>query len=245
MWNVCSLSCACGRPNIIRDHVIKWKHFPRYWPFVRGIHRSTVNSPNKGQWRGPLMFSLFCSWINGWVNKREAGVWDAIALIMTSLYCRHRTSGALGNSDDKFCIKHMLGELWINNIRSSNVIYSMMTSSNENIFRVTGHLCGESTGPRWIPVQRPVTRSFEVFFDLHPNKRLSKQWWGWWFETPSSPLWRHRNAKYISFLSAKMSQVVEIHFQEIAVDENASIQNISSHGTGQFWPKYSDINTIR
>ena len=49
----------------------------------------------------------------------------------------------------------------------------MMTSSNENIFRVTGHLCGEFTGPRWIPAQRPVTRNFAVFFDLHPNKRLS------------------------------------------------------------------------
>ena len=38
--------------------VIKWKHFPRHWPFVRGIHRSPVNSPHKGQWRGALMFSL-------------------------------------------------------------------------------------------------------------------------------------------------------------------------------------------
>ena len=53
--------------------VIKWKHFPRYWPFVRGIHRSPVNSPHKGQWRGALMFSLICVWINGWVNNREAG----------------------------------------------------------------------------------------------------------------------------------------------------------------------------
>ena len=70
---------------------------------------------------------------------------------------------------------------------------SMMTSSSGNIFRVTGHLCGELTGPRWIPTQRPVTRSFDVFFDLRPNKRLSKQWWGWWFETLSRPLWRHRN----------------------------------------------------
>ena len=69
------------------DDVIKWKHFPRYWPFVRGIHRSPVNSPHKGQWRGALMFS----------------------------------------------------------------------------------------------------------FDLHLNKRLSKQWWGWWFETPSRSLWRHCN----------------------------------------------------
>ena len=55
------------------DDVIKWKHFPRHWPFVRGIHRSPVNSPHKGQWRGALMFSLICLWINGWVNNREAG----------------------------------------------------------------------------------------------------------------------------------------------------------------------------
>ena len=55
------------------DDVIKWKHFPRYWPFVRGIHRSPVNSPHKGQWRGALMFSLICVWIDSWVNNREAG----------------------------------------------------------------------------------------------------------------------------------------------------------------------------
>ena len=55
------------------DDVIKWKHFPRYWPFVRGIHRGPVNSPHKGQWRGALRFSLICVWINGWVNNGEAG----------------------------------------------------------------------------------------------------------------------------------------------------------------------------
>ena len=55
------------------DDVIKWKHFPRYWPFVRVIHWSHVSSPHKGQWRGALMFSLICAWINGWVNNREAG----------------------------------------------------------------------------------------------------------------------------------------------------------------------------
>ena len=71
----------------IHDDVIKWKHFPRYWPFVRVIHRSLVNSPT----------------------------------------------------------------------------------------------------------QRPVTQSFDVFFDLCKNKWLSKHSWGWWFETPSRPLWRHCN----------------------------------------------------
>ena len=56
------------------DDVIKWKHFLRYWPFVRGIHRSPVNSPHKGQWRRALMFSLICARINVWVNNGEAGV---------------------------------------------------------------------------------------------------------------------------------------------------------------------------
>ena len=54
------------------DDVIKCKHFPRYWTFVRGIHRSPVNSPHKGQCRGVLIFPLICVWINGWVNNREA-----------------------------------------------------------------------------------------------------------------------------------------------------------------------------
>ena len=62
----------------------------------------------------------------------------------------------------------------------------MMTSSNGNIFRVTDPLCGEFTSP--------VARSFHVFLDLRLNKRLSKQSWGWLFETPFCPLWRHCNA---------------------------------------------------
>ena len=53
--------------SIIHDDVIKWKHFPHYWPFVRGIHRSPMISAHKGQSRGVLMFSLI------WVNNREAG----------------------------------------------------------------------------------------------------------------------------------------------------------------------------
>ena len=81
--------CYCSVVVGFLDDVIKWKYFPRYWPFVRGIHRWPVNSPHKGQWRGALMFSLVCAL----------------------------------------------------------------------------------------------------------NKRLSKQSWGWWFETPSCSLWRHRNEK--------------------------------------------------
>ena len=57
----------------VHDDVIKWTYFPRYWTYVRGIHRSSVNSPHKGQWRGALMFSLIYARMNGWVNNREAG----------------------------------------------------------------------------------------------------------------------------------------------------------------------------
>ena len=85
--NAASLSVRSSLWQWFHDDVIKWKHFLRYWPFVRGIHRSPVNSSHKDQSRGALMFYLF----------------------------------------------------------------------------------------------------------LRLNKRLSKQWWDWWFETPSRSLWRHFN----------------------------------------------------
>ena len=87
------------------DDVIKWKHFPRNLPFVRGIHRSPVNSLHKGQWRGVLMFPLICARINGWVNNREAGdlrryrahydvivmkSWLVILVLTTATYCLAR-----------------------------------------------------------------------------------------------------------------------------------------------------------
>ena len=88
LWMLSEFCCVCwgyvwtnsahtllhsllGQPY--HDDIIEWKHFPRYWPFVRGIHRSTVNSPRKGRWRGGLMFCLTGIWILDWVNNREAG----------------------------------------------------------------------------------------------------------------------------------------------------------------------------
>ena len=58
--------------SYFQDDVMKWKYVPRYWPFVRGIHRSLGNSPHDGQWCGALMFSLICAWPNGWVNNQDA-----------------------------------------------------------------------------------------------------------------------------------------------------------------------------
>ena len=58
---------------LIQDDFTKWKHFPRCFSFVRGIHRTTVDSPHKGQWRGALMLSLISAWTNVWANNRDAG----------------------------------------------------------------------------------------------------------------------------------------------------------------------------
>ena len=61
-------------------------------------------------------------------------------------------------------------------------------------FSVLLAMCaGNSSVSGEFSAQRPVTRSFNVFFDLRLNKRLSKQWWGWWYETSSCPLWSHGN----------------------------------------------------
>ena len=80
-WSYCGLALSpryqheilSMEVTALHDDVMKWKHFPRYWPFVRGIHRSPVNSPHKGQWRGALIFPLICTRINGWVNNGGAG----------------------------------------------------------------------------------------------------------------------------------------------------------------------------
>ena len=163
--------------KITQDDVIKWKRFPRYWPLVGGIHRSPVDSPHKGQWCRALVLSLICTSTNGWAKNRDAGDLRS-----------HR------GHDDVTVIKQIHWETfrhWViesactARIRTNFKLRCIMTSSNGNIFCVTGHLCGEFTGPRY--------RSFHVFFDLLLNKRLSKQSWGWWFKTLSCPLWRHRN----------------------------------------------------
>ena len=97
------------RPYIclrIPDDVIIWEHFPRDWPFVRGIHRSPVNPPHKGQWRGALMFSLNCVWINGWVNGHEAGDlrrYRAHYDVMVMLQCNIGVVRWLRHTDGQRC----------------------------------------------------------------------------------------------------------------------------------------------
>ena len=109
----------------------------------------------------------------------------------------------------------------------------MMTSKNENIFRVTGHLCGEFTGHTGeFPEQKPLTRTLDIFFDLRLNKRLSKQSLGWWFETPSHPLCRHCNVTMIYHEHLKqwnMSCLIPLRFNgrigSITTTESVKLQH--------------------
>ena len=100
----------------------------------------------------------------------------------------------------------------------------MTTSSNGNIFRVTGHLCGEFTVTGEFPAQRPVMRGFDVFFDMRPYKRLSKQWWGWWFETPSCPLWRQCNGLcYFNLCRAELI-LENLYFRKLVFSVNSPLE---------------------
>ena len=92
-----------------------------------------------------------------------------------------------------------IGLMWIaagqllNLINMFRMLKSWWRHQMETFFALLAICAGNSPVPDEFPTQRPVTRSFYVFFDLRSNKRLSKQWRGWWFETQSCPLWRHRN----------------------------------------------------
>ena len=91
--------------------------------------------------------------------------------------------------------------------------YSWWRHQIETFSMLLAICAGNSPVPGEFPAQRPVTRSFDVFFDLRPNKRLSKHPWGWWFETLSRPLWRHRNLMMVpdNYLSMQdISQSVGI-----------------------------------
>ena len=91
---------------------------------------------------------------------------------------------------DVFCMLQCTSRS-IHAVRALLYIESWWRHQMETFSASLAICAGNSPIPGEFPAQRPVTRSFDIFFDLHPNKRLSKQWWGWWFERPSSPLWRN------------------------------------------------------
>ena len=96
--------------------------------------------------------------------------------------------------------------------------YHMMTSSNGNISALLAICAGNSPVP-----ERPLTWSFDVNYDLRPNKRLSKQSWGWWFENPLRLLWRHRN-ELVKMVSL-MNIVSQFHTNQSATLTNTFESN--------------------
>ena len=104
------------------------------------------------------------------------------------IICFHNLKTYLSGRHPTFDIRHVLLSAWW---RHQMDTYSAWLA-----------ICaGNSPVPGEFPAQRPVTQSFDVFFDLRLNKRLSKQSWGWWFETLSCPLWRHCNGAISPILS--------------------------------------------
>ena len=156
----------------------QWKHqSSASLAFVRGIHRWPVNSPHKG----PVTRKMF-PFDDVIMNNPDS---KAHGASMGHIWGRQDPGGSH--------VGPMNFAIWEATYKPNSQC-CMKTSSNGNIFRVTGHLCGEFSDE--FPAQRAVTRSFDVFFDLRLNKRMSKQSRGWWFETLSCPLWRCRNGDY-------------------------------------------------
>ena len=125
------------------DDVIKWKRFPRYWPFVRRIHRSPVNSPHKGQWRGALMFSLICAELSGWVNTREAGD-------LRRYRTHYDVIVMLPSPTERPKLPHPLWTWWRHAMETFSALLALCAGNSP--------VAGE------FPSQRPVTRSFDFSY---------------------------------------------------------------------------------
>ena len=148
----------------MRDDVIKWKHFPRYWPFVRGIHRSPVNSPHKGQWRGALMFSLIYARIkNKRLSTHSRGWW--FETLSCSLW-RHRNEVASevrhGWVSSEFYVLWPRSSLYQiaacrqlydrvllePTVPVSTILFDYIVRKHDDVIK---WMCGEFTGQRCIP----------------------------------------------------------------------------------------------
>ena len=118
-------------------------------------------------------------------------IWNANALIMTSLYTKQPQFDKQLNG----CCKAMQA-MWLRHLLT-HCPYDFGSTwwrhQMETFSALLAICAGNSPVPGEFTAQRPVTRSFDVFFDLRLNNRLSKQSWGWWFETLPCPIWRHSN----------------------------------------------------
>ena len=126
-------------------------------------------------------------------NKEEARLYTCLSL------CQYRNS-YYKDKNSHNCLIFIMGIIYLqrrplyeNRAQIHPPVLSIWRHQMKTFSALLAICAGNSPVPGEFPTQRPVTRSFDVFFHLRLNKRLSKQWWGWWFETLSGPLWRHCN----------------------------------------------------
>ena len=123
----------------LHDDVINWKYFPRYWPFLWGIHRSPVNSPHKGQ-RRVWMSSLICTWTNSWENNRDAGDlrrrrahYDVNVMLRGVPSFYHNWRHAHGYCQMQPDVKYEIAWICFTNMVNENVFISLPFSSQKCI----------------------------------------------------------------------------------------------------------------
>ena len=126
-------------------------------------------------------------------RKQDANLWHrTLSLLQQPVsplrwqteYCRNNVLVCVSANQCEVNIGHISKSWWRHQMGTFSALLAICA--------------GNSPAPGEFPTQRPVTRSFDVFFDLRLNKRLSKQSWGWWFETPSRTLWRQCNYMHVS-----------------------------------------------
>ena len=123
------------------------------------------------------------------------------------------------------------------------ICYTWWRHQMETFSALLAICAGNSPVPGEFPTQRPVTRSYDVYFDLRPNKRLSKQLWGWWFETQSRTLWRHRHVqhRHAQELNESINPIVPIPYTTgLQTWSSLRLQmsqheEVTSHQQIQYW----------
>ena len=170
MWTICALLFINPFSLLFCSFFYSWwRHqmeiYPRYWPFVKGIHRSLLNSRHKGQWRGALMFSLICASTNGCTNNLDAGDlighrahYDVTAMIHS--LCGYRMSTSTVVARRAYDCRS------VSEITLENIEYTWWRHQMETFSALLTICAGNSPITGEFPTQRPVTRSFDVYFDL-------------------------------------------------------------------------------
>ena len=201
-----------SKTDPFNDDVIKWKHFLRHWPFVRGIV-----SPHKGQWRGALVFSLTCTWTNGLGKqsdtdnlRRHIAHYEVTLMgfmyfsaISEHIMCDEDIAALAIDNGSGMCKAGFAGDDAPRAVfpsvvgRPRHQVRHMETWCYGNAFHINGPLWGESTRQRWIPFMKGPNNE-ALFFVVSLDVLLIIQSRWRWFETP----WRSRDATVIRIVIA-------------------------------------------